>query len=64
MAKQFVKAHHASHHKAKVVHPEEHVTKLEKEDVQWPGKHRSSRTRKPKRMHEHNRHLARKHPKW
>lgn len=62
MAKQFQKAHKAAHHGA--THKEPETTKLEKEDVQWPGKHSSSRTRKPKRMHEHNRHLPRKHGNW
>lgn len=66
MAKSFVKHHHAGHHskKAGVKKGEPHETKLEREDVQWPHKHTASRTRKPKRAHEHNRHLPRKHSNW
>lgn len=45
-------------------HSEPHVTKLEKEDVQWPGKHNAPRTRRKKRYHEHHREGHRKHPNW
>lgn len=45
-------------------HSEPHDTKLEKEDVQWPGKHSAPRTRHGKRQHEHHRAGPRKHKNW
>ena len=45
-------------------HGEPHDTKLEKEDVQWPGKHSAPRRRSGKRQHEHHREGKRKHPNW
>lgn len=55
---------HKKKHKGEGPHKEPHVTKLEKDDVQWPGKHNAPRTRKKKRQHDHHREGPRKHENW